>query len=357
MKKNIFFILLSAVLLMWACDDSLPEVDDRMLGVDVSFEHINPVSGESESNVFEGLYRKENMVKIALASPKIIDKISVVSTITGDMLETRELKGNSASFEYSIASLNIPFGQSTDLVFYLYYDDNGESGFDYPSMKSISYKIISDVPSVVNFKKSDGSVEELSTIGFNVSEFYELPLKGVTASFKADENSFLEVANSPLLKFGAAGDFSVSFWVKSDHEISDPAMMGTMDWNSGDNQGWVIAWRNGKLRVVATSDDPEVSKCDFREEGDLIPSMIGTEWYFITVSFDRDEKARIFRNGVETVSGSMTPGNLDNGTTVKINQDGTGDYGNKLGADYSNVVFYDYALTEAQALAIYDATK
>jgi hypothetical protein len=53
----------------------------------------------------------------------------------------------------------------------------------------------------------------------------------------------------------------------------------------------------------------------------------------------------------------MTPVNIDAGVSVKINQDGTGNYGDKLGADYSAVTFYNYALTASQVTDIFNAGK
>src|SRR5690606_35907551 len=97
---------------------------------------------------------------------------------------------------------------------------------------------------------SDGSITEIRATDVNIDKYFEDPVKGVTASFKPGVNSYLNLQDSPLLHFGATKNFSVSFWVKSNHDTSDPAMMGTMDWSSSSNKGWLIAWRNGQLRVV-----------------------------------------------------------------------------------------------------------
>jgi hypothetical protein len=53
----------------------------------------------------------------------------------------------------------------------------------------------------------------------------------------------------------------------------------------------------------------------------------------------------------------MKAGNIDEGITVKISRDGTGMYSQELQAKYSDVVFYDCALTNVQIVAMYNATK
>ncbi|MFW5757824.1 MAG: botulinum neurotoxin N-terminal receptor binding domain-containing protein, partial [Bacteroidota bacterium] len=288
MTYNKIFFIVGWMLLFAGCDMSeydLPDPDDRLLGVEVEFSHVDPRTGENLINVFENLFRNDDEVQISVTSTKTIERIEVVNSLSASVISTINVNGTSADFSYSVADMDIPFGESGNLVFHLYYDDAGEDGFDFPSIQSYSFRVISDVPSIVNFKSEDGTVTELRTSDVNIDGFSEDPDRGIVASFKGDENSFLEIENSPLLEFGATQNFSISFWIQSDHDISDPAMMGTMDWVSSGNVGWLIAWRNGRIRVVAGNGDG--IKTDYSQPGDD-PSMVGSDWHFITVTFDRN---------------------------------------------------------------------
>ena len=67
--------------------------------------------------------------------------------------------------------------------------------------------------------------------------------------------------------------------------------------------------------------------------------------------------AVLYIDGVKAASAAMVPVDIDNGKTVKINQDGTGSYDPKLGAKYASVNFYGYALSATEVAQIYNATK
>lgn len=357
MKRHIFLLFIGWMFLLAGCDMSgydLPEPDGRLQGLQVEFKHVSPRSGAVMTNVMKDYFRKTDNVSVEIKSSLKIAKIDVVNSVTSSVLTTKEVNGTDASFVIAVTNLNIPFGQSTNLYFHLYFDDEGVEGFSYPSMKSYAFNVISDIPSIVNFRKSDGSSVELKTTDVNIDKFYEDASKGVAASLKGGVNSFLRVEDSPLLKFGANQNWSVSFWMKSDHDISDPAVMGTMDWNSSNNKGWVIAWLNGRLRVVA--GDGAGTKSDFRET-EAQPKMVDGNWYFITAVFNRNGLAELYRNGTVSASAPMKPVDIDAGVQVNINQDGTGTYGDKLRASYSQVIFYDYALTAEQVMAAYNASK
>lgn len=355
MNKNIFFILLSAVLLVWSCDDSLPEVDDRLLGIDVNFEHINPISGESESNVFEGLYGKDNQVKISITSSEVVEKISVVNSVNGELLETLELNGTSASFEYSVESLKIPFGQVTTLAFYLYYDDKGVGGFDYPTLKTISYKVISDIPSVTKFYDNNGGIMDIIIRDNNGGSYSEDDNGNIVLSFEENDNKALYAAypDHNFLKFGT-GDFSFAFWLNTSTDFSDPALFATMDWASSDNQGWILAWGGYDLRFVMT--DADGNKTDVSWAEGSLPNY--GVWHHIVVSVDRDDKVVMYIDGVSELSGNAaTPGSLDNGVPIHINQDGTGSYGDHFHGSYRDIRFYKHPLSAEEVTTIYDATK
>lgn len=356
MKNNISLLLIGMILFVTGCDMSeydLPEPDGRLIGLQVDMIHVSPRTGETLTNAYEDFYRTDETVNLTIRSNKRIARIDVVNSVSGSVLTSQSVNGMEASFNVGVDGLGIPFGQSGVLYFHLYFDDIGEDGFDYPSVKSYRFTVLADIPSVVNFQRIDGSRVELRTTEFNIGGFSEHPQRGIVATFKPGENSYLEVENSPLLNFGDSQNFSISFWINTDHNVSDPAMMGTMNWNSSNNVGWVVAYLRGVLRVAA--GDGDGTKVDYRTTEDH--SIMGQGWKFVAITFDRNDRSYVYVDAVEAASAPMTPVNIDAGVSVKINQDGTGNYGDKLGADYSAVTFYNYALTASQVTDIFNAGK
>jgi hypothetical protein len=357
MKNNIFLFLAGMLLVISGCDYSeydLPEPDGRLVGLKVDFVHISPRTGETKSNTFTDLYRTDETVEITVSSNKKVSRIDIVNSVNGSLLNTINVNGTEASVSVAVADMGIPFGQSARLYVHLYFDDAGVEGKSYPSMKSYRFTVLPDIPSIVNFVKSDGSRTEIATSEVNIQRFYNDPLKGIVAEFKPGVNSYLEVDDSPLLKFGATQDFSISLWIKSAHNISDPAVLGTMNWNSSNNPGLLLAWRNGRIRVVA--GDGAGTKVDYNQNEDVHPRMLDNAWHLITVTFEREGWSRLYIDGQLNTSAAMSPANIDvPGVTLKINQDGTGSYGDKLGAEYARVNFYDHILTPAQIAALYAA--
>ncbi len=102
------FVVIGSILT--SCDYALPSVDDRLEEEVITFQHINPITGEAETNVFEAAYQKSDMAKLSFSTLKTVDRVSVVSSATGELLDDVTVNGTSASFEYLVEDLNIPFG-------------------------------------------------------------------------------------------------------------------------------------------------------------------------------------------------------------------------------------------------------
>jgi len=302
MKNKLFLVLLalSAVLVGCKTADSIP-VDDGLLGQSIIFSHDNPRTGEIYKpnddrpfNQFQDFYRSNMMVELEIESTNEIDKIDVVSLLNRELLTTIQVDGSIASFSHPVADVNVPFAQSSPLLFHFYFKDEGVKCFSYPSMKSFTYLASDDVPSPVSFHRADGSITELKTTPINVGSLAPAPNnQDIIATFKPNEISCLEVENAPFLKFEDNRSFSFSFWFKSDHNVSEPAMIGTLDWNSSNNTGWVLAYRRGNLRLVA--GEAGVGKVDFAEpsEGEGGRPWMTGEWHFVSGVFDRSGNASI----------------------------------------------------------------
>jgi len=357
MKNKLILIISVWILALTGCDYSaydLPSPDGRLNGVTVDLTYVDPETGEIQTNIFEDYYNSDDIVKITLKSSKAIEKIEVVNSATASVVGSLAVNSTTADFSYEVEKMSIPFGQSSNLVFHIYFNDKGEDGFDYPSMRSYAYTVKQRIPSIVNFKKSDGTVTELRGTDVNIEGYSEDAVKGVVGTFKKGVNSYIDLGSPSSLNFGANKNFSVSFWVKSTHDVSDPAMMGTMDWNSSGNVGWVIAWRNGRIRVVA--GDGAGTKTDYRQADEDTPMIDGT-WHLVVVTFDRAGVSSLYIDGSLRASAPMVPVNIDAGVSTKINQDGTGNYGDKLGASYAKIVFYDYVVSGSEVTTLFNSGK
>ncbi len=353
MKQQLILLLSLLSCTFFACQkEKTYKPDGRLVGLETTLTHTSPRTGQVQTNVYKDYYRKGETVKIDLNSNHDIAKIDVVNLSTAQPITTIQVGGKTASYSVPVNNLNIPLGQRASLAFNVYFNDNGKDGFDYPSIKTYNFDVISDVPSIVNFKKKDGTTTELKTTDYNIGGFSEDVKRGIVASFKPGVISYLDVENSNLLKFGATSNFSVSFWFQSNESTDDPGLMGTLDWNSSNNKGWLIAYLGGGLRVVVGNG--EGVKTDFRQ---TTVSVKSTDWQFVTVTFNRTGNAEIYVNGVSVAFAAMVPVDIDNGKSVKINQDGTGSYSPRLGSKFANVNFYNYALSAAEVLQAYNASK
>lgn len=362
---TLVFTALTLMAAFMSCTDDFQEMDTRLIDREITFKLTDPESGETLVNVFEKAFRAEHNVQVEIESDYRINKIDVVNVNTRDVIENISVNGNVATFTSPVANMGIPFGQAINLAFHLYFDDDGVDGFNYPSMRSFTLRVIDDIPSNVQYSFSDGRIQELATDIVNAAQVYNHPEFGIVTSFKGGENSFMIVENNPLLNVGANRDYSVSWWMKSDHNISDPAVMGTQNWASGANTGWVVAWSRGRMRFVASSREEGVrnetpytneARFDLRNEGSLWEDG---EFHHVTITAKRGEGMYIYINGVEEGFGSMASVNLDNDSRIHINQDGTGNYGGtnperKLSAEYAKIVFYDRALTAEEVAEIYN---
>jgi hypothetical protein len=358
-------LLLTVLVTLSACSDEFQEMDTRLIDREISFRHVDPASGEMLVNVFENTFRQDDNVQVEIESDYRISRVDVVNINQRQVLDNVQVNGNTMSYSTSVSQLGIPFGQSINLAFHVYFDDDGMDGFNYPSMRSFTFRVVDDIPSNVHFLASDGTLRELATDIINAAEVYNHPEFGIVTRFKPGENSFMIVEDYPLLKFGANRDFSVSWWMRSTHNISDPAVMGTQNWASGGNTGWVVAWSRGRMRFVASSREESVrnetpytneARFDLRQEE---PLWADDQFHMVTITAKRGEGMYIYINGVEEGFGSMAAVNIDNDSRIHINQDGTGNYGGsnperKLGAEYAKIKFYDRALTAEEVANLYN---
>jgi hypothetical protein len=131
------------------------------------------------------------------------------------------------------------------------------------------------------------------------------------------------------LDFGVDTDFSVSFWALSPEGgfSSDPSFISNKDWNSGGNQGWIIASDNDG-RVQWNYAGPPDGRKDYDGPGGTIGNP---DWHHVVVTFDRSGVASTYVDGTLRNQTTIGDGDRDVTTaganTTNIGQDGTGFYG------------------------------
>lgn len=163
-------------------------------------------------------------------------------------------------------------------------------------------------------------------------------------SYDGTAESFSKLVDDPDLNFKNAGDFSISFRVKTAATNSDPSMMSTQNWNSSGNTGFTIAFRGDNWRVAVS--DGAGNKADSSTSG--VPFNDGS-WHVLVVTFDRDGNMTMYQDGNEVASADMSAvGSIDSGNPIYVAQDGTGSYGVAFTGDIADCKIYDYVLTSGE---------
>jgi hypothetical protein len=169
--------------------------------------------------------------------------------------------------------------------------------------------------------------------------------------------NYVTLGNPPELNFGAATDFSVSFWAKINSSEDDPAFLSNKDWLSGDNTGWVIA-TDGDQAIQWNFRESGKGRLDYDGNGALFNDG---QWHHIVMSFDRDGYAQTFVDGLLINSTFIGPPTetLDTSLVTNIGQDGTGHYtdGGRAAVDalIDDVAIWRRTLDGVEVAGIYAA--
>lgn len=120
-------------------------------------------------------------------------------------------------------------------------------------------------------------------------------------------------------------DFSVSFWAKIANWEGDPAFIANKDWNSGGNQGFVLATA-GDGRIQWNIADSARTRKDYDSAGGVFSDG---NWHHIVVTFSRTGNGVTYLDGLAinstSIAGLGEVGTPD-GKALNIGQDGTGSY-------------------------------
>ncbi|GAA5495775.1 hypothetical protein Rhal01_01954 [Rubritalea halochordaticola] len=164
-----------------------------------------------------------------------------------------------------------------------------------------------------------------------------------------DSGRYFTVPQTGGLLFGSTTDFTVSFWIKSSGQWSgDPSFVSNKDWDSGANQGWIVAGQaNGPAWQWNLKGDA-ASRRDF-DNGGLVQDG---RWHHILVSHDRDGSASFYQDGEWIGSVSIAnDGSVDTGFPLVIGRDGELDYGFNQELYIDEVKIWRRALSEIDVKA------
>ena len=137
---------------------------------------------------------------------------------------------------------------------------------------------------------------------------------------------YVSVANHAAFQFGDTVDFTLELRIKTNGWNGDPSFMGNKNWNSGSNDGFVIA------PVFGSGSNWKVNVGDGSNRADVNGGTINDNlWHHLAATFDRDCMLTLYQDGVETGATSMANvGNIDNTLALGIGQDGTLSYGSGM---------------------------
>jgi len=151
--------------------------------------------------------------------------------------------------------------------------------------------------------------------------------------------NYAELNNT--IDFGSTQDFSIELWVKPGQNQNDPSILSDKNWASGSNKGYLL-FQNGNTWAINVGDGSnriDITGGDITTDG---------KWHHIAVSFDRDGLIRLYQDGIQVNSGNLSAasiGNIFSGNTLKLGQDGTGNYGIDWVGEMDDIRIWNRVLT------------
>lgn len=201
-----------------------------------------------------------------------------------------------------------------------------------------------------NLSDSSGRGNNATAVG---SPTFVAGKVGVNAVHIPSGVDYVSLGAPADLNFGTSTDFSISFWSKMVSWIDDPSFISNKDWDSGDNQGYVLATA-GDGRLQWNYAGPPGARKDY----DGPPGSLTNNWHHVVVTFNRDANAITYVDGAQVNATSIgaTQNNADTptGFATNIGQDGAGDYGPAFtDLDMDDIGIWRRILTPQEITSIY----
>jgi CHRD domain/Concanavalin A-like lectin/glucanases superfamily len=181
---------------------------------------------------------------------------------------------------------------------------------------------------------------------------------------------FTNAANGSSFNYATLGSnfltstqaFTVSFWAKLDAWAGDPAFIGNKNWNSGSNDGWVLATAgDGRIQWnYRSKGTPRPGRKDYDSPGGF---FTGGNWRHVVVSFDPAGSASTYVDGNLIDTRDISPVGTGPDTTLALNigQDGTGTYTDGGGVSskgsIDEVAIWGRALSQVEAATLFQANR
>lgn len=157
----------------------------------------------------------------------------------------------------------------------------------------------------------------------------------------------------PEMKFGT-DSFTLTAWVKTISQSSDPVLFGNKWWDNGKNTGWLLCVRGSDMKFNASSDKSGETRtdttCSYAKRG---------EWTHVAVVVDADALTySIYFDGrLQATTSYKQAGAWDSAVKTyafNIGEDGTGKYnvGMNFNVDFDEVAIFKSALSDKEVRAI-----
>ncbi|HNQ90156.1 MAG TPA: hypothetical protein PKM73_16180 [Verrucomicrobiota bacterium] len=208
--------------------------------------------------------------------------------------------------------------------------------------------------------KLDGSLADASGRGNGGTEVgtvaYNAGKVGTQSMQLPSDADYVTLGTPADLNFGTATDFSIAFWTKVIGWTDDPAFIANKDWDSGGNQGYVIATDSDGRLQWNLAGAPGGRK-DYDGPADTFSD---NAWHHVAVTFQRTGVATTYVDGVlkDTRPISADSNNVDtpSGMATNIGQDGMGDYGPKFSdVSFDDLGIWRRVLTPQEVAGIFEA--
>lgn len=168
----------------------------------------------------------------------------------------------------------------------------------------------------------------------------------------SESRNFVTLGSNADLPFLDAGDLTFAFWMRTEGVNSDPAVIGTKNWNSGNNTGFIIGTQgDGRLEWNYKRAG------DTRKDLDALGQGLATAfWNHVVVVFNVTGDAVSYVNGTEIDRRPIGPGTgelSDPTLALNIGQDGTGTYGANWNGIIDEFAVWSRALTAAEVTNVF----
>lgn len=166
---------------------------------------------------------------------------------------------------------------------------------------------------------------------------------------------YVSLGTAADLSFGTSTNFSVAFWIKavSWGSGNDPVFISNKNWNSGGNQGWVIAGQSDGSTWQWNWKASGTSRVDFELGGTLSDG----NWHHIAVTHHRAGNATFYHDGAQVGAVSITAatGNIGTGNPTVIGADGLFANATLTDTRFDDVGIWARELTAGEVAALYES--